>query len=95
MLPGHAQQVLAWAVREGTTNVLRHSDARTCSIALGAGDGGVWLEVANDGAQGTSGRGSGLAGLAERAEALSGSVRAEAPGDGRFRLRVWIPEEIT
>ncbi len=95
VLPGHAQQVLAWAVREGTTNVLRHSDARTCSIVLGAGDGGVWLEVANDGAQGTSGRGSGLAGLAERAEALSGSVRAEAPGDGRFRLRVWIPEEIT
>jgi two-component system sensor histidine kinase DesK len=93
--PEHAQEVLAWAVREGTTNVLRHSEARTCSIALAAGDEGVWLEVANDGARAPSGRGSGLTGLAERAEAVSGSISAEATGDGRFRLRVWIPGEIT
>jgi two-component system sensor histidine kinase DesK len=93
--PGHAQEVLAWAVREGTTNVLRHSEARTCSIALTTRDEGVWLEVANDGARAASGRGSGLTGLAERAEAVSGSVRAEAAGDGMFWLRVWIPEEIT
>jgi two-component system, NarL family, sensor histidine kinase DesK len=94
-LPGHSLEVLAWAVREATTNVLRHSEARICSIALGAGDGDVWLEVCNDGARGASGQGSGLAGLAVRAEAVSGSVHAEATGDGRFRLRVWIPEEIT
>jgi two-component system sensor histidine kinase DesK len=93
--PEHAQEVLAWAVREATTNVLRHSEARTCSIALRAGDGGVWLEVCNDGARGPSGQGSGLAGLAVRVEAVSGSVRAEPVGSGRFLLRVWVPEEVT
>jgi two-component system sensor histidine kinase DesK len=93
--PEHAQEVLAWAVREATTNVLRHSEARTCSIALRTGDGGVWLEVCNDGAREASGQGSGLAGLAVRAEAVSGSVRAEPAGSGRFLLAVWIPEEVT
>jgi two-component system sensor histidine kinase DesK len=93
--PGHAQEVLAWAVREATTNVLRHSEARTCSIELRGGDGGVWLEVCNDGARGASGQGTGLAGLAMRAEAVSGSVRAEAAGNGKFLLRVWVPEEVT
>jgi two-component system sensor histidine kinase DesK len=93
--PEHAQEVLAWAVREATTNVLRHSEARTCSIALRSGDGGVWLEVGNDGARGASGQGSGLAGLAVRAEAVSGSARAEAAGGGRFLLRVWVPGEVT
>jgi two-component system sensor histidine kinase DesK len=93
--PEHAREVFAWAVREATTNVLRHSEARTCSIALRAGDGGVWLEVCNDGARGASGQGTGLAGLAVRAEAVSGSVRAEAAGNGKFLLRVWVPEEVT
>jgi two-component system sensor histidine kinase DesK len=93
--PGHAQEVLAWAVREATTNVLRHSEARTCSIALGEEDGGVWLEICNDGVHGPPGQGSGLTGLTKRAAAVSGSVRTDAAGDGRFWLRVWIPEEIT
>ena len=93
--PEHAREVLAWAVREATTNVLRHSEARTCSIALRAGDRGVWLEVCNDGARAASGQGSGLVGLAVRAEAVSGSVRAETVGDGRFLLSVWVPEEVT
>lgn len=92
--PGHAQEVLAWAVREATTNVLRHSEARTCSIELRGGDGGVWLEVCNDGVRGASGQGTGLAGLAMRAEGVSGSVRAEAAGNGKFLLRVWVPEEV-
>ena len=93
-LPEHAQEVLAWAVREATTNVLRHSEAHTCSIALSSGGQGFLLEVANDGARAASGQGSGLAGLAERAKTVSGSVRIEAAGDGRFRLGVWIPKEV-
>jgi hypothetical protein len=34
------EQLLAWTVREGVTNVLRHSQARTCSITAG-GEGGA------------------------------------------------------
>lgn len=93
--PEPAQQVLAWAVREGTTNVLRHSDARRCSISLGAAGAGICLEITNDGVRETDGQGTGLTGLAERAEAVSGSLRAGAAADGTFGLRVWIPGEAT
>lgn len=92
-LPPAAEEVLAWAVREGVTNVLRHSQARACSIIAGRRDGRVVLEIVNDGARTPAGAGSGLAGLAERAGALSGSVVAGPVRDGRFRLLVEIPIE--
>jgi two-component system, NarL family, sensor histidine kinase DesK len=90
-----AETVLAWAVREGVTNLLRHSDARACSITGARRDGMVRLEIVNDGAPPPppAGGGSGLAGLGERARALSGSVAAERTRDGRFRLAVELPQE--
>lgn len=84
--------VLAWAVREGVTNMLRHSEAKTCSIAAERADGLVRLEIVNDGAQGARGAGSGLAGLADRARALQGSAAGEHLDHGEFRLRVELPE---
>ena len=83
--------MLAWAVREGVTDVLRHSQARTCSITAGRRDGKVQLEIINDGAERATGDGSGLAGLSERAKTVSGSVSAGHLPDGRFRLLVEIP----
>jgi two-component system sensor histidine kinase DesK len=87
--------VLAWAVREGVTNALQHSAARTCSITGDRRDGNVILEIVNDGAAVPDGDGSGLAGLTERARAraLSGSVAARRTADGEFRLLVEVPEE--
>ena len=99
--------VLAWTVREGTTNLLRHSDPRACRLRAGWEGGVVALEIVNDGVRDeaapvatatatttatAAGGGSGLAGLGDRARALGGSVTAgRAPG-GRFRLRVELPE---
>jgi two-component system sensor histidine kinase DesK len=88
------QDVLAWAVREGVTNVLRHSRASTCSITARRGDGTVRLEIVNDGAHPPSGGGNGLAGLAERARGRSGSATGQRTRDGRFRLLVEVPEEV-
>ena len=93
-LPPPVDNMLAWAVREGVTNVLRHSQASTCSITAGRWDGRARLEIVNDGVQAPSGEGTGLAGLTERATALSGSVTAGPVGDGRFRLLVEVPEEV-
>jgi two-component system, NarL family, sensor histidine kinase DesK len=95
-LPDPVRRVLAWAVREGTTNLLRHSEAETCTIILTRADGTVSLEMTNDGvrqpapATGSS-TGSGLAGLADRARDAGGSVTAASTGDGRFRLRLDLP----
>src|SRR6266545_1839031 len=93
-LPPAVEEVLAWAVREGVTNVLRHSQASTCQITAGHRDGRGWLEIVNDGVRppAGAGSGSGLNGLAERARALGGSVHAQPSDDGRFRLLVEVPE---
>jgi len=92
-LPIHVETVLAWAVREAATNVVRHSDARRCAIRLERLDDDVALEVADDGtvAPGTGSDGSGLAGLAERARDLHGTFEAGARPEGGFTLRLRVP----
>jgi two-component system, NarL family, sensor histidine kinase DesK len=87
------EEVLAWAVREGITNVLRHSQATTCSVTAARRGGMVRLEIVNDGARPSAGEGNGLAGLAGRARALSGSASGLRLRGGRFRLLVELPEE--
>jgi two-component system, NarL family, sensor histidine kinase DesK len=91
-LPPAVDELFAWTLREGVTNVLRHSAATTCAITIGRHDGTVRLEIVNDGAMPTSASGSGLSGLAARAAALSGAATARSLADGRFRLRVDVPE---
>jgi two-component system, NarL family, sensor histidine kinase DesK len=94
-LPPAIDELFAWTLREGVTNVLRHSAATTCSIHIGRDARTVRLEIVNDGAMPTSQTGTGLSGLAARAAALSGSASARAIADGRFRLRVEVPEIAT
>jgi two-component system sensor histidine kinase DesK len=94
-LPNLAQaldSLLAWAVREGVTNVLRHSQAETCSIRGQREGQNVVLEVVNDGASGPVGEGSGLLGLGERLRTLAGSLSAGPIDGGRYRLRAEVEE---
>jgi two-component system sensor histidine kinase DesK len=90
-----AVDVLAQALREGVTNVLRHSEARTCSITATRSEQSVRLEIINDGARTPSGPGSGLSRLTELVRAMRGSVTAGPTTDGEFRLLVELPEEAT
>jgi two-component system sensor histidine kinase DesK len=85
-------ELFAWALREGVTNVLRHSSATTCVIRIDRHDGTVRLEIVNDAAMPASPGGNGLSGLATRAAALSGTATGRATGDGSFRLLVEVPE---
>jgi len=92
-----ADALLGWAVREAATNVVRHSTATRCAIAVTEQDGHVGLLVVNDGVPPQPPdreRGTGLAGLADRARALRGSVLAEADDDGEFQLRVRVPQVV-
>jgi two-component system sensor histidine kinase DesK len=43
------EAVLAWAVREGATNVIRHSGARHCHVTVKAGMADAAVEVVDDG----------------------------------------------
>jgi two-component system sensor histidine kinase DesK len=87
------EAVLAWAVREGATNVIRHSGASHCTIRVLAGLSEASVEVTDSGTLGLGEAvaGNGLAGLRERAQALGGSVAAGALPEGGFRLRVVVP----
>jgi two-component system sensor histidine kinase DesK len=90
-LPGTVDAVLGWVVREATTNVLRHSGARSVTVELARTEDGATLTVTDDGRGPAGGHGSGLAGIAERVAALGGTVESgAAPGRG-FRLRAVVP----
>ncbi len=103
-LPAEVQSALGWVVREATTNVLRHGDAKKVVVTVQMVKGRVVLTVENDGvAQGpdpSAGAdadapagtgGSGLAGLRERLSAVGGTLEAGAAGKGLFRLRAEVP----
>jgi two-component system, NarL family, sensor histidine kinase DesK len=91
-LPRPVDELLGWATREGVTNMLRHSQASSCSIRAARQGGAVLLEIINDGVKQSSASGTGIAGLRERAQALTGSVTAGQLGDGQFRLLIQVPE---
>jgi two-component system sensor histidine kinase DesK len=90
------EAVLAWAVREGTTNVIRHSGASSCRIAVEPGEQAMSAEVTDDGghADEPDGTGTGLAGLRERVERLAGRLEAGPIPGGGFRLRVTVPVQV-
>jgi two-component system sensor histidine kinase DesK len=86
--PAH-ETTIAWAIREAVTNVVKHSGARTCRIALGTADGSTVLEVEDDGRGPVGGRpGAGLGGLADRIHALGGRIEVGPSETSGFRLRV-------
>jgi two-component system sensor histidine kinase DesK len=85
-VPSHLRDLFAWAVREGVTNVIRHSRAAHCVVTL-APDA---VTVRDDGAgpRADIAPGQGLAGLRERAAAAGATVVAR-PADPRgFLLEV-------
>jgi two-component system, NarL family, sensor histidine kinase DesK len=95
-LPADTDALLAWTVREGVTNAVRHSGARTVTITVTLAAGDLTAEVADDGAgpaiPARDEHGSGLAGLAERAREAGAQLTAGEGRDGTgFRLLVRIP----
>ena len=88
--PAH-QELFGWAVREGLTNVIRHSRARSCTVRVSAS----CVEIIDDGQGSTAAPGNGLSGLRERAAAAGGGVDAGPVQPAGWRLRVWVPAEDT
>lgn len=94
-IPEEAESALAWSLREAVTNVVRHSGAKRCTVALRTCQtlAGPVLELAvtDDGAGGASVPGNGLTGLTERLEAVGGTLWAGPAGKTGFRLLARVP----
>ena len=73
-LPAMQESVLALAVREGVTNVVRHARANKCRLRLEQVNGSCRLEIADDGQGFVTLEGNGLRGMRERVEMLGGTL---------------------
>jgi two-component system sensor histidine kinase DesK len=91
-----AEEVMALALREAVTNVVRHSGASRATIRAWreAPSGSAVLEVADDGRGAGAREGIGLRGMRERVESLDGSLTARsmtASSQQGTRLTITIP----
>ena len=91
-VPLPQRELLAWALREGTTNVLRHAGATHVRIGLAPGR----VRVQDDGV-GVAGHrpGNGLTGLRERVEAAGGTLVLTSPAPGGTAVRPGTVLEVT
>jgi two-component system sensor histidine kinase DesK len=70
-VPPAYEAVLALALREAVTNIVRHADAHRCTIRLAAP---CTLTIEDDGRGGNAAFGQGLSGMRERVESLGGTL---------------------
>lgn len=91
-LPDAVREGLAWAVREGTTNIVRHANPTWATLTFAREGTTARLVLTNDGVSVRPGgrAGSGLAGLDERLNALGGSASARREAN-TFTLLVEMP----
>lgn len=88
VLSERAAEAAAWVVREGVTNILRHSTATYCRIGLTDNS----IRLTNDHPSPSSGRddGTGLSGLRERLVAVGGALNTEKTSE-EFTLTATLP----
>jgi two-component system sensor histidine kinase DesK len=91
-LPATQESVLALAVREAVTNVVRHAHAARCRLELRADEGVCRLSIQDDGLGGFQVEGNGLQGMRERVEALGGTLRRETKGG--TQINITLPLEL-
>jgi len=89
------ESVLALAVREAVTNVVRHADAARCRLELRATDGQCRLSIQDDGRGGFQQEGNGLTGMRERVEALGGTLKRETQGGTRLHITLPLETEVS
>ena len=76
-LPAAQEGVLALALREAVTNVIRHAKATSCSLTLHQENGTCRLEIKDDGSGSMTPEGVGLSGMRQRVESLGGKLVRE------------------
>lgn len=91
-IPAVQESVLSLAVREAVTNVVRHAQARTCSLRLEQQNGSCRLEIHDDGRGGANLEGNGLRGMRERVEMLGGTLDRDTLAGTRLVITLPLKE---
>jgi two-component system sensor histidine kinase DesK len=96
-LPATQESVLALALREAVTNVVRHAQARHCGVQFERVNGHWRLEIHDDGRGGRAMEGNGLRGMRERVEALGGILQRDSSRGTSLTIQfpVTAPEETS
>ncbi|WP_234812861.1 GAF domain-containing sensor histidine kinase [Mycolicibacterium confluentis] len=83
-LPEPVEVAAYYVIAESLTNAAKHAEAEFVTVAADLDEGVLRLSVIDDGVGGaTPGGGSGLVGLRDRVEALSGQLQVSSvPGEG-------------
>jgi signal transduction histidine kinase len=91
-LPADVEAAAYFLCSEALANIAKHASASRISISVTTRDGWVRVEIGDDGLGGADPtRGTGLRGLADRVEALGGTLHLESPTGGGTRLTAEIP----
>jgi PAS domain S-box-containing protein len=91
-LPDSVEVGAYYIMAEALTNAAKHSRASQVEVCAESMDGNLYLSIRDDGIGGAEfAKGSGLIGLKDRAEALSGRMRIESPAGGGTSLQITIP----
>jgi two-component system, NarL family, sensor histidine kinase DesK len=85
------QELFGWVLREGLTNVVRHSHAHSCTVHISPSS----VEISDDGAGTAAGCGNGLTGLAERVALAGGTVEAGPTSPRGWRLIVRLAADAS
>ena len=90
-IPATEETVLALAVREAVTNIMRHSEATTCTMRFTTANNQFNLTVEDNGKGGASEDGFGLRGMRERIEALGGHFTIDSTAGTRLIIALPNP----
>jgi signal transduction histidine kinase len=79
-------------VAEALTNAARYASASVVDVRVRQADGRLLLEIADDGVGGAEAApGGGLAGLADRASSVEGTLRVASPPGGPTVVTAELP----
>ena len=91
-LPEPVEIAAYYTVSEALTNTAKHARATSADVKVAEGDGVLYVRVRDDGRGGACfGRGSGLVGLKDRAEALGGHLRLDSQPQTGTTLEITLP----
>jgi signal transduction histidine kinase len=91
-LPLSVQTTAYFVVLEALTNASKHADSDRIDVRIAIGEADAIVEVRDNGAGGVDpARGSGLSGLADRVNALGGTLEIESPMNVGTAVRARLP----